>query len=138
MQQQQQQQQQHQQQQQAFGNQNQQNAIKPPQMMNHHPSQMPNQLQSNMNPTTMLNQTMNMNNSNNMAAAAAHHHQQHGLNMPAPPPMYDHMMAQNPMNGMQKGPSEFIYLNQQHAPPHHMNQLAAQNQYLPSNRNNVI
>lgn len=122
-----------QQQQQPFGNQN-QNAIKPPQMM-HHPSQMPNPLQSNMNmnPTNMLNQTMNMN-SNNLAA----HHQQHGMPplQSGPPPMYDHMLP-NPMNGLQK-PSEFIYLNQQHAPPpHHLNQLAAQNQYMPS-RNNVI
>lgn len=54
---------------------------------------------------------------------------------PHGPPMYDHMLPPNPMNGMQKGPSEFIYLNQQH--PHHLNQqLAAQNQYLQS-RNNV-
>lgn len=62
---------------------------------------------------------MNMNNS-------AHH-------QPGPPPMYDHNMM-NPMNGLQKAPSEFIYLNQQHAPPpHHLNQL--QNQYLPSRSN---
>ncbi|XP_070493256.1 maternal protein pumilio-like isoform X2 [Chironomus tepperi] len=114
-----------QQQQPPFGNQNQQNAIKPPPMLNHHHSQIPNPLQSNhLNPTTMLSQTMNMNNS-------AHH--QHGVQA-GPPPMYDHNMM-NPMNGLQKGPSEFIYLNQQHAPPpHHLNQL--QNQYLPS-RNNI-
>jgi hypothetical protein len=97
-------------------------------MLNHHPSQMPNPLQSNhLNPTTtMLGQTMNMNNS------AAHHH---GV-QPGHPPIYDHNMI-NTMNGLQKGPSEFIYLNQQHAPPpHHLNQLtAAQNQYLPSRSN---
>jgi hypothetical protein len=92
---------------------------------------MQNQIQSShMNPTTMLNQTINMNNTNTLAA----HHQQHGM-PPGHPSMYDHMLN---LNGIQKGPSEFIYLNQQHAapPPHHMNQLAAQNQYLPS-RNNV-
>lgn len=103
--------------------------------INHHPSQMQNPLQSNhMNPTTMLSQAMNMNNSNTLTAA----HHQHGMQpiQSGHPPMYDHML-QNPMNGLQKGPSEFIYLNQQHAPPpHHLNQLAAQNQYLPS-RNNV-
>ena len=46
----------------------------------------------------------------------------------------------NQMNGMQKGPSEFIYLNQQHPQqhPHHLNQqMAAQNQYLQQSRNNV-
>jgi hypothetical protein len=98
--------------------------------MNHHPSQMqgnPMQPPSNhMNP----NAGPTMNNTNTMA-----HHHQHGHGMPPGPPMYDHMLQPNPMNGMQKGPSEFIYLNQQH--PHHLNQqLAAQNQYLQS-RNNV-
>lgn len=105
--------------------------------MNHHPSQMqgnPLQPSNHMNPSaapTMLNQ--NMNNSNTLAP----HHHQHGMppGPPHGPPMYDHMLPPNPMNGMQKGPSEFIYLNQQH--PHHLNQqLAAQNQYLQS-RNNV-
>lgn len=94
-------------------------------MLNHHhPSQMPNPLQSNLNPAAMLNQTMNMNSSTH----------QHGV-QPGHPPMYDHNMI-NPMNGIQKAPSEFIYLNQQHAPPpHHLNQLTAQNQYLPSRSN---
>jgi hypothetical protein len=121
--------------QQPFGSQNQQNAIKPPPppLMNHpsQMSQMPNPLQSNhMNQTTMLSQTMN--NANSLAA----HHQQHGMPLQSGPPMYD--MLPNPtMNGLQKGPSEFIYLNQQHPPPpHHLSQLTAQNQYMPS-RNTV-
>lgn len=120
-------------------------------MMNHHHSQMPgNQLQqqqqsNHMNPNAaMLNQTMNMNNNNSMQAAHHHQqqHQQHGMVQSGHhgPPMYDHMLQPNPMNGMQKGPSEFIYLNQQHPQqhPHHLNQqMAAQNQYLQQSRNNV-
>ena len=126
-------------------------------MMNHHLSQMQgNQLQqqqqqqqsNHMNPNAgMMNQTMNMNNNNSMQAA--HHHQQqqqqqqqHGMVQSGHhgPPMYDHMLQPNQMNGMQKGPSEFIYLNQQHPQqhPHHLNQqMAAQNQYLQQSRNNV-
>lgn len=113
-------------QQQPIGNQNhqhQQNAIKPPpQMMNHHPSQMNMNQSNHLGPNAMLNQSMN--NSNTLG------HTQHGMQMQSGPPMYEHML--NPMNGNMKGHSDFIYLNQQH--PHPLNM--PQNQYMPS-RNNV-
>lgn len=114
-------------------------------MMNHHPSQIPGNLQppssNHMNPNaaaTMLNQTMNINSNNTMQAA--HHHQQHGMFASGHhgPPMYDHTLQPSHMNGIQKGPSEFIYLNQQHPQHHHVNpQLPSQNQYIQSRNNNV-
>jgi hypothetical protein len=141
----QQQQQQHQQQQQQAAN------NKPPTIMNHHPSQLPSHLnpQSNhLNPTALLNQTLN---NTNALGGHQHQHQHQGLPMQLPPPagIYDLHPSMN-MNGlntnMQKVPSAAEYAvymgqqQQQHAAalqqaqqPQHL----TQNQYLPRNNINV-
>lgn len=121
---------------------------KPPTIMNHHhPSQLPNHLnvnhQSNhlspLNPTALLNQSLN-----NTNALGGHHQGLHpGMQLPPPAGMYD-LHPNMGMNGlssnMQKVQSaeQFIHHMGQHTQQPHPSQHLAQNQCMPQNQNQYL